>query len=155
MTTAAAELLADLTKLGVEVAAHGDRLRYRPRAAVTRQLAERLTMHKPGLLAILRPAGACEGRSVEHDGATHAAPTAAGDSAGWDDLIDPPAPCADCGGLRFWWNMWGDARCMDCDPPTTAIRLLERAQRIRRRHGIPTLAGADEMLAEMKRLTGG
>ena len=72
----------------------------------------------------------------------------------WEESIDPPCPCPSCGGLVFWWNVLGDRRCMACNPPTVAIRLLERAERIRRRCGIPSPTGAAEMLAELKRIAG-
>jgi len=60
--------------------------------------------------------------------------------------------CPKCGGVMWWWTVGGDRRCMVCDPPTAAIRLLERAERIRRRLGIPSPAGAAERLAELRRL---
>jgi hypothetical protein len=57
-------LLADLAARDIELQAHGDRLRFRPRSAVTPDLAERLTRHKAQLLAILQgangPAAAAE-----------------------------------------------------------------------------------------------
>ena len=43
MEAAAAELLVEVSRLGIELVAHGDRLRYRPRRALTPDLAERLT----------------------------------------------------------------------------------------------------------------
>jgi hypothetical protein len=49
-------LLADLAAHGVELQAHGDRLRFHPRATVTPALAERLKLHKAELLAILQEA---------------------------------------------------------------------------------------------------
>ena len=74
-------------------------------------------------------------------------------SVRWEDDVEPDDPCPGCGGLLFWWNAWGDQRCMACDPPTTAIRLLETTERIRRRNGIPSPTGAAEMLADLKRIT--
>ena len=53
--SAAAEVIADLTRLGIRLEAHGDRLRFSPRSAVTPDLAERMKAHKVELLAILRP----------------------------------------------------------------------------------------------------
>lgn len=53
----AAALLNELTDRGIELQAHGDRLRYRPRSAVTSELAEQLRAHKPELLVILREGG--------------------------------------------------------------------------------------------------
>jgi hypothetical protein len=45
--------LDELRGRGVEVGAEGDLLRYRPRAAVTPELLDRLRTHKPGLLKLL------------------------------------------------------------------------------------------------------
>ncbi len=67
--------------------------------------------------------------------------------------IEPPDPCPDCGGLLCWWNPLDERRCLRCSPPRTAIRLLERVQQIRQRHGIRNPRGAKEILATMKRLT--
>ena len=56
------DLIVDLDRAGVqELTAEGDTLRYRPRSAMTPDLAERLRSHKPGLLTILRAAAAPEG----------------------------------------------------------------------------------------------
>ena len=153
----AADLLAELTELGIELVASGDRLRYRPRSAVTPDLVERLRIHKAELLAIL---GQSEGR----DGATGGMGALRGEHTLSVDpgeflpiwrqhYIEPPEPCPGCGGLLYWWNVWGDRRCMTCDPPVAAMRLLERAERIRRRRGIPSPIGAADMLADLKRLT--
>ena len=51
----ATELLADLTRLGIRLEAHGDRLRFWPRSAVTPELADRMKAHKAELLAVLQP----------------------------------------------------------------------------------------------------
>lgn len=56
---AVAALLADLAARGVELAVEGGRLRYRPRAAVTGLLAERLKEHKADLLHLLRSGQGC------------------------------------------------------------------------------------------------
>ena len=49
-----AQLITDLTRLGIHIEAHGDRLRYAPRSAVTPDLTDRMKTHKDELLAILR-----------------------------------------------------------------------------------------------------
>ena len=49
-------------------------------------------------------------------------------------------PCPECGSLELWQSAAGDLfghmpgiwRCMKCDPPTTARRLAEAAENIRR-----------------------
>jgi len=51
---AAAALLTELVRRGIELQPYGDRLRYRPRSALTPELAERVRRHKPVLLALLR-----------------------------------------------------------------------------------------------------
>ena len=63
-----AVLLIELGRRGIELRAASDRLRYRPRSAMTPGLAERLAAHKTDLLAILAaadaladPAPACVG----------------------------------------------------------------------------------------------
>lgn len=53
-----------------------------------------------------------------------------------EDCIAPPDPCPECGSLELWQTLAGNWRCLRCDPPTTAHRLLEQVQRIRRRHGV-------------------
>ena len=53
-TVSAARLMTDLAQLGIRIEAHGDRLRYSPRSAVTPDLADRMKDHKGDLLAILR-----------------------------------------------------------------------------------------------------
>ena len=55
MTNNATDLLAELNGLGVELAADGDRLRFRPRKKVTAELAARLKAHKAELLVLLQP----------------------------------------------------------------------------------------------------
>lgn len=49
-----AQLLADLAHLGIRIEAHGDRLRFSPRSAVTPELTDRMMDHKSELLSILR-----------------------------------------------------------------------------------------------------
>jgi len=48
-----AMLLAELTALGIELQAHGDRLRFRPKSPMTAELLARVKAHKAGLLALL------------------------------------------------------------------------------------------------------
>ncbi len=132
------DLLIDLDSLGVTVVPDGDVLRYRPKSAVTPNLVALLKKYKAELLVALRPPVALV-ESVE--------------AVLLESSIEPPSPCPDCNGLLFWWNIPGDQRCMACDPPTTSIKALERAEKIRRRHGIPSPAGVVEMLVDLKRIT--
>lgn len=138
-TEALADLIVDLDRAGVqELVADGDTLRYRPRSALTPDLAERLRTHKAELLAILGPTEGTDGAAT---------------GPAWEDCIEPE-PCPDCGGVLCWWDPLGDRRCLACDPPKAAIRFLERAERLRRQHNKPSPPGAMEMLAELKRLVG-
>ena len=136
------ELLADLARLGIEVVPHGPCLRYRPRSALTPELAERLKIHKVALLAFLRPAGAPGNGDLD-------LPINSGEIVEECDVGDP---CPTCRGLMFWWNCIGDRRCMACDPPRTAIRWLKKAARLRRRYGLPDPPGAPELLGHLKRI---
>jgi hypothetical protein len=52
----------------------------------------------------------------------------------WDDCIDPPPPCPKCGGLELWESMAGGWQCMICDPPKTALRLLDRVSKLQSRN---------------------
>ena len=54
---AAIDLLAELQGLGVELQIRGDRLRYRPRSAVTATLRTRLQESKQTLIPLLHLAG--------------------------------------------------------------------------------------------------
>ncbi len=55
MPAPVADLLVELARRGIELRAVGDRLRYRPRAAMTPDLADRLTAHRGDLLATYTP----------------------------------------------------------------------------------------------------
>src|SRR5579871_6690019 len=54
-TVSAAELLADLTRHGIRLEVHGDRLRYHPRSALSPDQVELLKANKDELLALLGP----------------------------------------------------------------------------------------------------
>ena len=105
--------MAYLARLGIRIEAHGDRLRYSPRSAVTPELADRMKAHKGELLAILR-------RDPE-----------AGETDEGIEVIDPPDPCPKCGTLELWQSLAGNWRCLRCDPPTKARRPRERAARLK------------------------
>lgn len=49
----AADLLAELDGLGIQLEADGEHLRFRPREKVTADLASRMKMHKPELVALV------------------------------------------------------------------------------------------------------
>jgi hypothetical protein len=72
-------LLADLTHAGVELAVVGDRLRFRPRCAVTRDLLEHLKLHKSDVIARLQPAA--RRKAIDNSGASGVRPHPA-ESAG-------------------------------------------------------------------------
>ena len=124
----AVDLLADLAQRGIELQAHGDRLRYAPRSEVTPDLVDRMKAHKGELLAILR--AKCD-KVTESDGYTIAT-----DTDPWDSPTAIPAssvePCPTCGSLELWESAAGNLggltrgvwRCLHCDPPTEARRLL-------------------------------
>jgi hypothetical protein len=170
-----AELLVDLTRLGIRLESHGDRLRYSPKAAVTSDLTERMKTYKGELLAMFGPkAGATDIhksdaasvwqaalarldgdplfpsdlmealRSADAHWAANdlraktvaeATPEAL-DKESWPaDCIDPDelTPCRTCGSLELWQTLAGNWRCQNCEPPTSAQRVSEAVERIRRR----------------------
>ncbi len=98
-------------------------------------LTEQMKTHKRELLAVL-----------DSDLAASVS-----DSDPREQCIELPAPCPECGGLMYWWNLLGQNRCMACDPPETAMRALETVEKIRRQHGIRSPPGVTEMLATLKR----
>jgi len=147
--------MTDLARLGIRIEAHGDRLRYSPRLAVTPDLVERMKAHKGELLAILRPESeesepkCCWCGSTQLiDGQLGRIWCDACERVAWLELpnkivradvldlnlIAPPAPCPDCGGLELWETVAGDLfgrtpgkwRCLICDPPAKSRRLLQQ-----------------------------
>ena len=50
----AGTLLIELTRQGIELQAHGDKLRFRPRSSMAPELVKRVKSHKSELLAMLR-----------------------------------------------------------------------------------------------------
>lgn len=93
---------------------------------------DRLKAHKADLLAILRPAPEatfCEPLDKPAD--------ALDPRDAWLTGSDEVSlePCPSCGSLEAWETAsypprW---RCMTCDPPVTALRLLERVEAMRTR----------------------
>ena len=61
----AADLLAELDALGIQLEANGEHLRFRPRERVTADLAARMKMHKAKLLALLAKRAALDRRIAE------------------------------------------------------------------------------------------
>jgi phage N-6-adenine-methyltransferase len=67
-----------------------------------------------------------------------------GNSHRWENCIDAPDDCPECGTLRLWQTLAGNWRCLRCDPPTTARRLRKLAARLTGRTESPrTAAKAD------------
>jgi hypothetical protein len=91
------DLLTELDRRGITLQAHGDRLRYSPRSAVTPDLAGRMKAHKAALLAIL----ASEPWEPEVSQDANDANWQAIRDADRKHLLGPrnwPAPCSWCGG---------------------------------------------------------
>ncbi len=58
-----------------------------------------------------------------------------------DDTVDL-SPCESCGGLDLWETLTERWRCLRCDPPTKAIKTLGKAEKLRKRYGLPDPLGA-------------
>ena len=102
------QLLTELARREIVLVSDGERLRFYPRAAMTPELVERLRESKAEVVAILADP--------------------------WPAVEAEPAPCGNCNGWDLWESMAGRWRCMKCDPPEKARRLLEKAERIRRQY---------------------
>lgn len=104
----AQKLLTDLQGLGVKLQIDGNRLRYAPRSALSRDLLERLKLHKAEVLVVLE--------AMSRD---------AGD-------VDPQDinPCSRCGRLEQWQSLSGNWRCLHCEPMAATYRLLAHVRRI-------------------------
>jgi len=61
----AADLLAVLDALGIQLEADGEHLRFRPREKVTADLAGRMKMHKPELVALVAKRAELDRRIAE------------------------------------------------------------------------------------------
>jgi hypothetical protein len=96
-------LLAELRGRGVEVVAEGELLRFRPRAAVTLELLDRLRAHKPSLLKLLEWE---RRKSEEADRRGFVARR--GREPGWISLHDPTT------------GEWHDFPARDCFPSIVA-----------------------------------
>ena len=104
--TKAKEIISELSRLGVQVEAVGERLRFTPKSAVPADLLDRMKAHKRELLAVL------SGRLLE-------GPTAKTDKSPPGELleaIEPPDPCPECGSLEMWWDIGERIHCMNCEP---------------------------------------
>lgn len=122
----AAALLDELRGLGIELQAHGDRLRFRPRSAVTDELLARLQAHKGELLEML------------HGGNGYTTPAISDNRHGSVvgealDIIDIPDPCPDCGGIEVWQDLAGGWHCERCKPRRQGDRLRRLAPELRER----------------------
>ena len=92
--------MAHLTQLGIRLEAHGDRLRYSPRSAVTPDLADHMKAHKGELLAMLRTGGTpaplalAVKTSIPADGKWHNVFDVANSEYDWiNEAFDIPGKC--------------------------------------------------------------
>ena len=148
----ATTLIKDLARLGIQLKADGERLRYSPRSAVTPDLAAQMKYHKAGLLALLRnptdvpeidPTNAAAVWQAALDrlegSAPHCDPATEPDFGppgpdGWPaSCIDPDelTPCPECDTLELWQSLAGNWHCQNCDPPDKARQLRERVKRLK------------------------
>lgn len=136
-------ILTKAESLGLRLVVVGDSIRFRPKSAMTQQLAELITANRSAVLDALRSTDATR----LHNPANHREieTSVCVDSelfceSQWpDDSIEVPPACSVCGGLELWQPFrnrlslvdppW---RCLRCDPPLAADRLLAATERIRR-----------------------
>jgi hypothetical protein len=122
----AAELLADLARLGIRLDACGDQLRFHPRSALQPDLLARLKTHKAEILAILRPHTATKSP-------TTLAPAYSLAKFDWSSGYCPGQPVIrkgvrhkreSCPSRQSWRHIWGDFYCLDCWPPTDPLAVV-------------------------------
>jgi hypothetical protein len=122
----AEELLADLLRSGISLTRIGDQIELEgPKEVITEHLLGEVARRKAEIVALLSSKTGC-------DDAIH---------SNQDDIeIDLKSipECPRCGSLEKWWNALGKARCLWCDPPTTAMNLLARTNEARGRHSTGT-----------------
>ena len=88
-------LIADLRARGVTLVPDGERLRCRPRAALSQEDLAALKAHKAEVLASLRTE------------------------------VSSNLVCYACGGERFWHSIHGTATCARCHPPASPDLVAE------------------------------
>ena len=110
----ALELLADVTRRGIELVAHGDRLWCRPRSALTPELVDRLKAHKAELLAILGHGGGL------------------GEGSRPAEAIEPGEP---------WWQAHEDYQRERVE---RARKVVDDARRLRAASGLPPWGDCQE-----------
>ena len=146
-------LLAEFDRLGIEVKANGDRLRFRPRNAVSDELLAALRQHKTEILETLtRQADSTppntadvvsilggEAQPVAHDADDPPAmlvdwferTTSADGSPDWKwfplfQRAEPLTTCHCCGQHRWWRSIYGPHLiCGVCHPPAFANVVAE------------------------------
>ena len=112
----ALDVLSMIRQAGGSIVAEDGDLRIKaPRGLLKPEHKAVLAEYKADLVRLLDPV-------FDHD--EHLDP--------WEEAIDPPAPCGQCGGLELWENLVGDWRCLKCDPPIRGQRCLAAAERLRR-----------------------
>ena len=104
----ATEIIQDLRRRGVQLEAVGDRLRFRPREAVTSDLVEALKQHKAEIISTLT------------------APAVPARVRGWDETVETGTAevCWHCGGGKACrcalcaipgaGTGWGEGQCRAC-----------------------------------------
>ena len=79
-----------------------------------------LVEHKSEVIRLLTPQ-----KTVQEPHVSIKYPTLFEQSIGWDQAIDPPAPCQQCGSLELWQDFTGKWHCQHCQAEG-----LERSQRL-------------------------
>lgn len=131
------QLLAKFAKLGITLWAAGDKLRYRPKAAMTDELAGLLRKHKAEILAALSSEQVQLPPATQHrDRSQTSSRNPSWPTDGWPDRdvipISEVAPCPTCNVIDHWESALGDWRCRRCEPqPEWVANFQQEADRRR------------------------
>ena len=104
MTMTATEIIQDLRRLGVQLEAAGDRLRFRPKEAMTPDLLALLVQYKPDILAALSTKARIRGRDETVETAAETC---------WHCHGERTCRCALCA-IAAPGTGWGEGTCRAC-----------------------------------------
>jgi hypothetical protein len=149
----AESLVREISQCGVSLEVRGDRIRFSPRSRMTPELIERLCLHKPEVLVILKASsGATITKTQKNTGKSGVIVSVTAQNqpkSGEVHVLRPGHPLADfdadsvfgttphhiqhkdpiCRSQEFWQHRWGGFYCSQCWPCADAIMQIKTDQK--------------------------